>query len=177
MLTFIHWQDFRRLNQQQLPYSVRPWLLDRRSLTARLMAASGGDFRVERISQGWQVPTLDEALLLKLKPRQKALVREVLLYCHNEPWVYARSVIPAASLAGKLRFLRKLKNSALGGLLFKDPNLQRSPFEVAAIQLPDDNIPIDNESKVYGRRSLFHLYHQPLLVAEIFLPACKLDGV
>jgi chorismate lyase len=177
MLTFIHWQDFRRLNYQQLPYSVRPWLLDRRSLTARLIEASNGDFRVERISQGWQVPTLDEALLLKLKPRQKALVREVLLYCHNEPWVYARSVIPPASLAGSLRFLRKLKNSALGSLLFKDPHLQRSPFAVAAVQLSNLNIPVDSDARVFGRRSLFHLYQQPLLVAEIFLPACKLDGV
>lgn len=177
MLTLIHWQDFRRLNHQQLPYSVRPWLLDRRSLTARLLEASHGDFRVERISQGWQVPAHDEALLLKLKPRQKALVREVLLYCHNEPWVYARSVIPPTSLAGSLRFLRKLKNSALGSLLFKDPNLQRSPFEVAAVQLPNHSIPIYSDGQVFGRRSLFHLYQQPLLVAEIFLPACKLNAI
>lgn len=177
MLTFIHWQDFRRLSHQQLPYPVRPWLLDRRSLTARLIEASGGHFRVERISQGWQVPTQDEALLLKLKPRQKALVREVILYCNNEPWVYARSVIPPASLAGSLRFLRKLKNSALGSLLFKDPHLARSPFEVAVIQLPQTQIPVNSVNKVFGRRSLFHLYQQPLLVAEIFLPACKLNVV
>lgn len=177
MLSAIHWQDFRQLNRQQLPSSVLPWLLDRSSLTGRLIQASNGHFRVERISQGWQVPTPDEAALLQLKPRQRALVREVFLWCNDEPWVYARSVIPVSSLAGPLGFLRKLKNSALGGLLFKDPFLQRGVFEVAAIQLPVKVIPFASDACVYGRRSLFRLHRQPLLVAEIFLPACQLHNM
>jgi chorismate--pyruvate lyase len=176
MFTAISWQDVQKLNQRQLPASVRPWLLDKGSLTERLISASGGNFRVERISQGWQVPTADEAMLLHLKPRQVALVREVFLWCNDEPWVYARSVIPKTSLDGSLGFLRKLKNSALGGLLFKDPFLQRSAFEVAAIQLPCDTIPFTSNEMVFGRRSLFHLKRQPLLVAEIFLPSCQLTN-
>ena len=72
-----------------------------------------GDFEVQVINQSWHLPTLDEAKLLGLKTRQKALIREVLLLCHGTPWVYARSVIPHPSLEGELRFLRKLKNSAL----------------------------------------------------------------
>lgn len=174
MLASIPWRDFRQLSQQQLPATVRPWLLDRGSLTARLIKAGNGNFRVERISQGWQVPTPDEAALLQLKPRQAALVREVFLWCNDEPWVYARSVIPASSLSGSLGFLRKLHNSALGGLLFKDPFLQRGVFEVAAIQLPCVRIPVAGNARVYGRRSEFRLRQQPLLVAEIFLPACRL---
>lgn len=174
MFTAIDWQDVHKLNQRQLPAPVRSWLLDKGSLTERLIAASSGNFRVERISQGWQVPTSDEAALLHLKPRQVALVREVYLYCYGEPWIYARSVMPKTSLDGQLGFLRKLKNSALGGLLFKDPFLQRSAFEVAVIELPCDTIPFVGNEKVFGRRSLFHLKRQPLLVAEIFLPPCQL---
>lgn len=170
----IRWHDFRHLTRQQLPLAVRPWLLDRGSLTGRLVRASAGDFRVERIFQGWQVPTPDEARLLGLAPRQVALVREVFLRCHDEPWVYARSVMPVGSLAGSLGFLRKLKNTALGALLFSDPFLERGEFEVAAFSLPCATIPVAGSGQVYGRRSLFRLQRQPLLVEEFFLPACRL---
>lgn len=175
-----HWKPYTQLNQKQLSDAVRPWLLDRGSLTARLIKASAGNFRVEVLEQSWRTPYLSEAQLLGLKPRQKALVREVLLICNGEPWVYARSVIPAQSLMGRLGFLRKLQNSALGALLFKDPNLKRSHFQVNHITLPQRGIPVTVNAQgktpinVYGRRSLFQLYNQPLLVAEVFLPACRL---
>ena len=113
--------------------------------------------------------------MLGLKPRQKALIREVLLMCNNEPWVYARSILPFSSLQGSLRFLRKLKNSALGALLFKDPKLTRSCFEIAKIELPEHLLPEAKVRLLYNRRSLFHLHQQPLLVTETFLPACKLN--
>ena len=171
----ICWRNMRQLTRQQLPDTVRPWLLDRGSLTARLIKASHGNFRVQLLEQSWRVPTDDEAALLNMKQRQKALVREVLLICNDEPWVYARSVIPFSSLQGPLRFLRKLQNSALGALLFKDPFLVRSHFEVADITLPNNLIPVENSANTFGRRSLFYLQNQPLLVAEIFLPACQLS--
>lgn len=174
MFKTITWRDRRHLNQTQLPVSVGAWLLDKHSLTARLIKASQGDFRVELIQQSWRLPTADESKLLALKSREVALVREVLLICHGQPWVFARSVIPASSLRGKLGFLRKLKNSALGALLFKDPSLQRSHFEVARIQLPHPHIPVQSSANIYGRRSLFYWKNKPLLVAEIFLPNCRL---
>lgn len=168
------WKNYTQLNQRQLPESIRHWLLDRSSLTARLIAASNGNFQVKVIEQSWRTPFLNESLLLGIKPRQKALIREVVLLCHGQPWVYARSVIPYSSLQGQLGFLRKLKDSALGALLFKDPNLQRSHFQINTISLPQAPIPFSEKTHVYGRRSLFHLYGKPLLVAEVFLPACQL---
>lgn len=170
-----NWKTYTKLNQGQLPESVRYWLLDRGSLTARLIAASKGDFQVKVLEQSWRTPFLNESRLLGIKPRQKALIREVVLLCHGQPWVYARSVIPHKSLQGRLGFLRKLKDSALGALLFKDPNLQRSHFQINRITLPQEPIPCIEPSTVYGRRSLFHLYGKPLLVAEVFLPASQLD--
>ncbi|NRB37303.1 MAG: chorismate lyase [Pseudomonadales bacterium] len=168
------WKTYTELNQRELPAAIRCGLLDRGSLTARLITASDGNFQVQVLEQTWRTPYLNEATLLGMQPRQKALIREVLLLCHGEPWVYARSVIPFSSLKGRLGFLRKLKNSALGALLFKDPNLQRSHFQINQISLPQAPIPTEEHTTVYGRRSLFHLYGKPLLVAEVFLPACKL---
>ena len=168
------WKNCTELNLHELPEQVRPWLLDSGSLTARLMAASDGDFQVKVVQQDWRVPYLNEARLLGLKPRQRALIREVQLLCHGKPWVYARSVMPFDSLNGRLRFLRKLKNSALGALLFKDPHLKRSHFQVCQFDLPVGNIPCERRCSVFGRRSLFQLYNKPLLVAEVFLPDCQL---
>lgn len=170
----INWTSCNPLVKNRLPADVRDWLLDEGSLTARLVAASNGDFRVEVIHQGWGVPQPDEAKILAMQPREVGLIREVFLICHGEPWVFARSVIPNKSLSGPLRFLRQLKNQALGGLLFRDPALQRSHFDIARIHLPHPAIPVDAGPDVYGRRSLFYLKKRPLLVAEIFLPACRL---
>jgi len=169
MFKNVRWQDVNHLNQTQLKVAERLWLLDSRSLTQRLIEASHGEFRVKCLRQSWRVPENNEAMLLGLKPRQKAWIREVYLYCYDEPWVYARSVIPPKSLQGELGFLRKLKNAALGALLFKDPHLQRGSFQVDLIE--------DSGHIIYGRRSLFKLYGQPLLVAEYFLPACKLSEI
>lgn len=166
------WHPYRPL--MQLPASSKPWLLEKGSLTAKLIAESDGHFSVQRISQSWQVPHADERRALNLAPREKALIREVYLLCHGEPWVYARSVMPLQSLNGELRFLKKLHNTSLGSLLFKDPHLERGPFEIAKVKLPHPSIPVSCQSGILARRSVFKLYRQPLLVAEYFLPACPL---
>ena len=170
------WRSAKIFNTHQLPSQVADYLLDSASLTARLTAASKGDFRVQLLQQGMVKPRMEEARLLNLDRQQWAWVREVILYCHGQPWVYARSVVPLSSLKGRLGFLRQLRHSALGTLLFKDPQLSRSDFEICSMETKDFIINgfIMDAGTVYGRRSVFHLYRKPILVAEHFLPACQL---
>lgn len=169
------WRDFRCLNNRQLPSRVRPWLLDTGSLTSRLVKASRGDFRVQVLSQGWQRPRASEAQLLGMGDREVGIVREVALLCHGEPWVFARSVMPARSLGGRLRHLRKLRNSALGALLFSDPSMHRAPYEVAPIPGSAASLPesLRTSTTLWGRRSCFYLGGLPLMVSEIFLPGFR----
>ena len=47
--------------------------------------------------------------------------------------VFARSVIPASSLVGQLRRLRKFNDSSLGEMLFRDASMRRHRFQIAAI--------------------------------------------
>ncbi|MEE4661143.1 MAG: chorismate lyase [Halieaceae bacterium] len=154
-------------NAAELP----EWLLDEGSLTERLLWASEGNFRVERLSQSWRRPLLSEALLLGLAPGQWALVREVVLRCFDEPWVYARSVIPADTLSGRLRRLRRLQNESLGALLFKHPKLAREAFEVALLPAGSSYLhPEFRQTRpCWARRSCFSLYNHRLLVSEVFL--------
>lgn len=156
----------------EVPPPWRPWLFDQGSLTARLLARSGGDFRVQVLAQRWAQPTTAERRALGLPQRQHARIREVLLRGRGEPWVYARSVLPLALLRGRYRFLARLDERPLGALLFRDrAAVRRGPFTVAMAPVP----PPAGDGELAGvqawqRQSVFLLSGQPLLVAEMFLP-------
>lgn len=166
------WQDYRHFNTVQLPHETRSWLLDQGSLTQRLIKASSGQFKVRVLSQNWQRPRLSERALLDMPVREVAIVREVLLLCHNQPWVFARSVMPAKSLVGGLRRLRNFDDSSLGAMLFRDTSMQRHPFQLARIDGNSQSLPstVQQGKSLWGRRSRFELGGKPLMVSEIFLP-------
>lgn len=168
-----HPQPLESLHGHTPPAKLLPWLLHPGSLTAALKHHSKGQFSVQILIQGWQQPRLEERRALNLKPRSRALIREVLLYGNEErPWVYARSVLPEHTLAGKSRYLRNLDNRPLGELLFSQPDIRRGPIvlnqlsrnprcQCAQLQ--------HTQPEAWGRRSTFWLHDKPLLVAETFL--------
>ncbi|HSC75500.1 MAG TPA: chorismate lyase [Pseudomonadales bacterium] len=160
-----------RLHSQASP--LRNWLLDRGSLTRRLQKKSGGHFSVKVLKQRWEKPKLDEARALNISPDQLALVREVILYGCDQPWVYARSVLPQQVLNGRLRFLRRLGNKPLGALLFSNPSIRREPVVVqcyAPSRLPP-LLQKPSQQPLWGRYSIFRYGRGGILVSEIFLPA------
>lgn len=119
---------------------------------------------------------LNEAKTLNMRINGRALVREVHLLCNNEPWVFARTVIPPHTLKGKLRRLAKLGKKPLGAVLFADKSMQRTEMEIACIhpgqqlyQLATHHLSHCDEP-IWGRRSVFFLNKHPLIVSEIFLP-------
>lgn len=165
------WRPLFHYRQAELPATTRRWLLDQGSLTDHLVQTSAGQFRVERLFQGWQVPKLSERRLLNMQPRQVALIREVALHCQGEPWVFARSIIPLATLQGPLGYLRKLQSQSLGSLLFRHSNLGRSPFELALLPPQAEYMPahLRQAEPAWGRRSRFTVNHHHLIVSEVFL--------
>ena len=165
------WRTPAQFNITELPADIRRCLLDDGSLTDWLMAKSGGNFRVQRLSQRWQRPLLSERRLLQQPHRHSSLIREVALYCNEQPWVYARSILPAATLSGPLRHLRRLQNQSLGSLLFNNPNLGRGDFELALLAPHSTYIhPQYRQTQpAWARRSVFILRGKPLIVSEVFL--------
>lgn len=165
------WRPQHRFTASTLPSHCRQWLLDDSSLTARLIALGEGAFSVRRLGQGWAVPLPSERRVLGIPPRQRALVREVLLQLDDQPVVFARSVFPIATLEGPLAHLRRLQNRSLGAILFRQPGMQRSPFELArlapgsAYLLPW----INQREPAWARRSCFVVRGSRLLVSEVFL--------
>ena len=165
---------WRQARLWQLQQPLPAWLLDRGSLTRQLLASSDGHFAVRIRHQQWQRPRPSERRLLGLRPRSWALVREVELHCRGQAWVFARSVLPATSLQGRLRHLRRFGSRSLGEQLFTDRSMRRRPFEVTAIEHPGPGLPADlfqPGHRHWGRRCRFELAGQPIMVSEIFLAA------
>ena len=156
-----------------LAADVRVWLTDNGSLTGQLMASGRGEFRVQRLYQGWEVPLPSERRLLALPPRRLALVREVALLLDSEAVVFARSIFPISSLVGSLAHLRRLHNTSLGAILFKHPGMHRYPFELALMPGNSDYLPpgLQQSTPAWGRRSRFQIGGRKLMVSEVFLQA------
>lgn len=167
------WRPVQQLSRRRLSQVEREWLLDDGSLTERL--SDLGTFQVRRLYQDWQFPLPSERRLLNQPIRELALVREVALFLDGNPVVFARSVFPHTSLAGRLAHLRRLENQSLGAILFSDPAMRRSPFEVAWLEGGSDYLPeeLRQAGGAWGRRSRFTVEDSNLMVSEIFLQRFK----
>lgn len=165
----LRWQRERRVLGSELA-PIRSWLLDDGSLTQRLLD-TGREFSLDRLSQCWQKPLEDERLALEIPPREKALVREVVLKLDDEPMVFARSVFPVSSLTGPLLRLRRLAGQSLGAFLFARKDMRRSPFAIARISAGSMYLPpaLTQSEPIWARRSCFQVAGKPILVAEAFL--------
>jgi chorismate--pyruvate lyase len=165
------WRAATHYTTAALAPQLRPWLTDDGSLTERLKSCGRGEFSVQRLYQGWEVPMPSERALLGIPHRQLALVREVALLLGAQAVVFARSVFPISSLTGELAHLRRLENKSLGAILFKHPGMRRSPFELALMEGDSSYLPdsLHQSTPAWGRRSRFDIAGKPLLVSEVFL--------
>jgi len=167
------WKSVGHYTCAALAPRLRAWLTDNGSLTERLVASGRGDFAVQRLFQGWDVPLPSERRLLEIPPRQLALVREVALLLGGDPVVFARSIIPVASLSGSLAHLRRLQARSLGAILFQHPGMCRSPFELALLEGNSPYLPdaLQQSGSAWGRRSRFDIAGKKVMVSEVFLRA------
>lgn len=165
-----------------MPRALRAWLLDTASLTLRLQQLCPGRFRVRLLSQSWGRPFENEARVLEMKHGSLALIRQVQLLCGEQPWVYARTIMPVSSLCGRLQRLAHLGTRPLGGMLFADPGMERGDVELArlgagqAMHAAATFHLAPRPAEIWGRRTVFRLADKPLLVSEIFLPEFPADS-
>jgi len=173
------WIPEARFARSQAPVNILHWLLDRASLTRRIIDACDGQFRVKVLSQQWRRPMSNEARALGMRRSGRALVRQVQLLCNDVPWVYARTVIPRHTLTGAQRRLSQLKSRSLGAMLFADPTMRRGELQLARLNVHDKLHTIvtrqldQTPAVMWGRRSVFTLARKSLLVSEIFLPVME----
>lgn len=159
-----HWQVPSALRLQSAQSS---WLLETDSLTARLKSRCR-QFRVQVLSE--QCHPLPESLQAQLAGAEDALLREVMLHCDAQAMIYAQSWLPVSTLAA-IEPLAGLGDQPLGEFIFRHPELQRGPIEVAELDARQLTLASSvSEPGLWARRSVFWLAEHPLQVVEVFMP-------
>ena len=143
---------------------LKDWLLDTGSLTERVQSLSD-HFSLELIGQRTQIPHDNELSLLRSNGNTSYQAREILLCGDNQPWVFARSIIPQAFVDSELSDLGR---EPLGKRLFNDTRFNRSEFQLCTAAA--SQFGINSNQVLWGRRSLFTLDNYSMIVAEVFLP-------
>lgn len=157
--------------QLELTPTQADWLLYEGSLTERLKQV-GQHFSVKLLGQQLLTPNTEEKQ--RLKGKDQAVIREVLLYCNEKPWVFARSLFsPSAENADTLN-LQQLGNQSLGESLFARSDLHCGDIEVAEAVLTHpvaqlNQLWFGQNQRLLGRRRMFSTGGEQLLVSEIFL--------
>jgi chorismate--pyruvate lyase len=144
------WRLFDKV--ENIPNIVVDWLLDNRSLTAKLREKYT-DFNVKVVSQQVDQPYPCESALID-SYTEKIIIREVELIGNNMAVVFARSIIPVSSDTEELL---AIGSKPLGEILFNDSRIIRGPLEVG------------KHNNSWARRSTFQIKNTKLLVSEIFL--------
>jgi len=148
-LSRLKWHDIDYFDD--IPEKALFWIRDDQSLTQKLKNRYP-DFRVE-VDKQEQLEIYKHEINL-LGNEGRFIVREVFLYGDNEPVVFARSVIPKNPITESIM---EIGNKPLGEILFTDPNILREPIEITF------------QNDIWGRRSVFVMNNNRILVSEFFL--------
>ena len=157
--------EWKQANQTVLtdPY-LKNWLLDTGSLTERIQSLCH-QFSLVLLGQSSTELHDNEKHLLLSNNNATHEVREVLLCGNNTPWVFARSVIPQSLINDELA---NLGDEPLGKRLFNDSRFCRSNFELCCLSA--QMFGYETNQQLWGRRSVFSLGLDRMIVAEVFLP-------
>lgn len=147
-------------------------LLNYRGSMTRLLKRRHDSMVIQLLKHQLDMPTHRECMQLGLPTKQRALIREIIMLCDDKPYLFARLIMPTKLLKGSYRRLYRLGTTPIGKLLFRDPSVTRSPFQLTQFQ-SDDTIlkPLSlAPSQCWGRESRFHLPYGDILMTEIYLP-------
>jgi len=169
-----HWKKKHPGLKQALPADVHSWVYEQGSLTRRLRKVYGQSFTVEILFHRWKPAFIGECDLLKLPHQQYNLIREVLLHADGKPLILARTVLPEHTIKIAKRNLSHLGTRPLGEVIFSYPKLERLDLNISCIQYAQWRQELTNkvnvEQQVWGRRTVYAIQRQKMLVSEFFLP-------
>jgi chorismate--pyruvate lyase len=157
-------------------FDQKDWLTRGGSLTAHLRGL--GDVRVrvtrEAVDRAWP----DECAALRVAPRTRVWVREVVLEVGGVPFVAAHSIAPLAASRGVWQAMRRLSTRPLAELLYADGTVARSVLVSARVGLRHPLAGLARRQitghaphALLARRSVFVRHGAPLMVTECMLPA------
>ena len=162
------------------PPIYRHWLSRPGALTAGLRQLGQVDLYV--LHEYPSGISSDEGAGLGLHRHTPVWIREVRMQINGIDCVVARSLTPLLASHSVWQGMRRLRQRPLADLLYHDRHIQRSAFaccrltcrlplyRTARAVLPSVTWHATLKPELWARRSIFWRHHQPLLVAECFLP-------
>ncbi len=164
------WFSVHSPRARRIHRSVRDWLAESGSLTARLQALAG-PIRVQVLYQDWGRAFLSEAAELQMRRSRRVWIREVALEAAGRQLLLARTVAPTATVTGWGKRFTCLGTRPLGELLFSLPGVKRVNIAWSCLN-PTCWLAFPGPRPRWGRRTLYLTGPDlPLLVSEFFLPA------
>lgn len=168
---------WRQQPQASLLPLQKQWLTRPGALTQGLRALGPLTLRV--LAEYPDGARQEEAALMGCLWRSPVWVREIAMDLHGQDCIVARSVTLLSASHGIWQGMRRLRSRPLADILYDDPSITRSNFEVARLnrhtavyqtvqRLGKQHLLSD---RLLARRSVFWRQGAPLLVAECFLPA------
>ncbi len=169
-----HWKDSHPGTKRNLSKDVHSWVYEQGSLTRRLRRHYGHTFTVEILFHRWKPAFPGECTLLGLPHQQYNLIREVLLHADGKPLILARTVLPEKTIKIAKRNLSHLGTRPLGEVIFSYPKLERLSLNISCIKQNQwtQNLTrrVNVEQEIWGRRTVYAIHKQQLLVSEFFMP-------
>ena len=157
------------------------WLAEPGLLSARIRAAAG-ELRLKVIRQELGTPGAEQRELLRTAA-DTVYSREVQLCALGRPWVYARTLIPDATLRS-CPWLAELGDSPLDEMLQALSGVTRTPFEYAELSPAHElaaraqhDVADAARLTVPARRCLVAIRGRGMLVQEVFLPGVSAHAV
>ncbi len=169
-----HWKTKHPGIKLKLPNDVHSWVYEKGSLTRRLRKEYGQTFSVEILFHRWKQAFPGECKLLNLPHQQYNLIREVLLHADGKPLILARTILPEHTIKVAKRNLSHLGTRPLGEVIFSYPKLERSDLNISSVPTAQWTSELKNkvdiEQAIWGRRTVYAIQKQKMLVSEFFLP-------
>jgi len=137
---------------------ITSWLTESGSITSRIKSFS--NFRLKLLRDGpGEVDTAEDDLIITNYKENN--IREVVLFSDEEPFIYAKSILPLETIRLGLGALGNLKENPLGDILFSNPEIKKKYMLFAKFE--------SNKRIFYGRKGIYTVKGYPFSVCEIFL--------
>lgn len=159
------WFAAAALGQLEPDANLRAWLLTEGLLTERVRSAAAARYALTVLHEG--VP---------FEPAQGAHLRVIELGASGEPWIYAETGVPAATLAAQ-PWLARIGGASLGESLALRGGIHKGAFEYSRLA---PGTPIVTRAlartscdarPLWVRRSQFSASGSPFELHEVFLPS------
>ena len=152
------WMTSRNMSRLIKSQNIKSWLLEKGPITKRI--SKNYEFELNLLKDDIASISQEERDFLCHDDRD-IKVREVILLADRSPLVYAKSLIPSATIKYGFAELGKLGRKPLGDILFEKEIFFKTNVMYAEFSY--------NENIFWGRKTRYLVKELPLSVMEVFL--------